>query len=270
MSGFEIVGIVLGTWPLLTAAAELMYSATSKPSTQAQYRQTVRNVRTEKLVFESALRELVAPLSVQGNIIDSSTVALLMDPGSRPVWKTPEVEALLKARLAEGYDIFVETMWQLQACLSQLFDDLDVRRRQDKGLPKARQDQQQANSVASSPEPDFDEAERKLFGRHGSLSAGLQSRLQRIKLKLRERQHSRLMQSIKECNVNLKRLARAGELVTRYKPDAGSPGTATATETWRFANVAFPCIVDALVRIYKLSHSAELQLAGHKQSLTMA
>lgn len=127
MSGIEIAGLALGAFPLLISALE-HYRESAEVledwwQIKKEYKKCKNEVKFHELAFETNVQRFLLPL-----IADDDEIAnLIADPGSQ-IWKDPAWEVKLKERLPRSYDLFLDTIHDIQVTISRLRDELGVSR----------------------------------------------------------------------------------------------------------------------------------------------
>lgn len=127
MSGIEVAGIVLGAFPLLISALE-HYRETAEVlddwwQIKKEYKKCKNEIKVQELGFESNLERFLLPLIVD----DHDIAALMADPGGEK-WKDPDLEVKLKGRLPKSYELFLDTISDINATMDRLEDELGIRR----------------------------------------------------------------------------------------------------------------------------------------------
>ena len=117
MSGFEIVGIILGAYPLIVTALDV-YKA-SKGGKGAE--SFARHLKTEELIFRDFVHSLVAP--------GVSTMVLRRLERSNPpdlaIWKDRAIQAGMRDRLGtDKAENVVEILEEIQQLLNLLQQEL--------------------------------------------------------------------------------------------------------------------------------------------------
>ncbi|MCJ1467361.1 hypothetical protein MMC07_005985 [Pseudocyphellaria aurata] len=118
MSGFEIVGLVLASYPLLITAVAVYNETRSDRGA----RRLVRSLKTEEAIFNNFLHRLLQP-----PIISEAELALLIDPASPDLelWKDTKLQNRLEARLGhENASIVVDILWEIHKILGSLRNEL--------------------------------------------------------------------------------------------------------------------------------------------------
>ena len=117
MSGFEIIGIILGTYPLVISALEL-YRATRGSKGAVSL---ARNIKTEEIIFGEFVHHLVAP-NVSEKDLARLKLAAARDIG---LWDDDALQAKLRSRLgAEKADNVLEILREIQKLLRKLQEEL--------------------------------------------------------------------------------------------------------------------------------------------------
>ena len=127
MSGLEVVGLLLGTFPLIISALEHyenMHRAIGLLTRfESEYRKTVDDVKDEQLLLRLSLEELLLPLTKGVSLESGDLEALISDP-TGPGWKDEDVVGALKERLGTTYERFMEIASSLHALTSRLLGTL--------------------------------------------------------------------------------------------------------------------------------------------------
>ncbi|KAL8788383.1 MAG: hypothetical protein Q9195_007341 [Heterodermia aff. obscurata] len=127
MSGIELAGIVLAAFPLLISALE-HYRETTEVledwwQIKKEYKKCKNEIKVQELAFENNLERFLLPLVVD----DHHIAALIADPGGEK-WKDAELEVNLKSRLPKSYELFLDTIFDINATMDALKDELGIRR----------------------------------------------------------------------------------------------------------------------------------------------
>lgn len=118
MSGFEIAGLILGSYPLLVTAVAVYNETKSGKGA----RRLVLNLKTQEAIFHNSIRRLLAP-----PIISEADSARLTDPAhpDLDLWKDTKLKEKLKARLGrENASIVVEILGEIYKLLCWFHDEL--------------------------------------------------------------------------------------------------------------------------------------------------
>ena len=120
MSGFEVVGIILGAYPLLMTALEVY----GEVRTGKGALRLLRHLKIEEAIFNNFIHHLLAPPT-----ISEAELIRLTNP-TRPdldLWKDTTLQARLRARLGrENASIAVEILGEINELLRLLRNDLST------------------------------------------------------------------------------------------------------------------------------------------------
>lgn len=107
MSGFEIVGVILGALPLIISGLEHYADGVETIKTVAraaqEFRHVARRLEAENSIFRNDIELLL------GDCVDVGLQKLLMDDAEGKEWESPLVEEALKSRLQSSYTSYLET-----------------------------------------------------------------------------------------------------------------------------------------------------------------
>jgi hypothetical protein len=123
MSGFEVAGIVLAVFPLVIDGFE-KYSELAKRvglwhQIRLEHFKCLRDLRFHRTVLTSHLRQLLLPLVVD----DGHVKRLLADPGGEG-WKEAWLDASLRDRLGESYELYFEYISGMKEVVEELKHEL--------------------------------------------------------------------------------------------------------------------------------------------------
>ena len=127
MSGVEIAGLLLGSFPLLISALE-HYRASAEVledwwQIKKEYKKCKNEIKLQELAFESNLERFLLPL-----VVDDDEIGLLIaDPGGA-LWKDPALEDTLKSRLPKSFELFLDIMHDIQEIMNGLRVELGLGR----------------------------------------------------------------------------------------------------------------------------------------------
>ena len=115
MTGFEIVGVILGLVPVVTGSIEHCRSRND----MRDVRQLERGFKTQKRIFENTIEELLSPL-----LSDVQLARLLEDPNNT-LWQDTNLSAKLEAHLGEDYQSFQEIVEDVKIMIDELRNILE-------------------------------------------------------------------------------------------------------------------------------------------------
>ena len=160
MSGIEIAGILLGSFPLLISALE-NYRETAEVledwwQIKKEYKKCKNEIKVQELAFESNLERFLLPLVVDDDEISS----LLAEPGGSG-WKDPVLEDKLRSRLPKSYDLFLDTINDIHGIMNGLKEELGLSREAfQKGLEPQNEKVSLLNPNESSSNPEGKQKKR--------------------------------------------------------------------------------------------------------------
>ena len=110
MSGFEIVGLILGLVPVVTGSIEHCRSRND----MRDLRQLERSFKTQRNIFENTIEELLSPL-----LSDVQLARLLEDPNNT-LWQDTNLSTKLEEHLGGDYQSFKEIMEDVKLMIIEL------------------------------------------------------------------------------------------------------------------------------------------------------
>ena len=127
MSGFEVVGVVLGALPLIISAFEHGQSLSKKWNLLANFNsenlKVWNDVKDEELMYRLQLQTLLAPLVRDGDMTKDRLETLLLSPRC-DAWKDADVDTALRKRLGEAYDRYIGNVEAIQTLAWRLLEPL--------------------------------------------------------------------------------------------------------------------------------------------------
>lgn len=123
MSGVEIVGLVLGAFPLVISAME-HYEKDSKKAKdwwriRRSYKKDLGKVKDCQLRFRLNLKELLLPLLAEDIVNRVEYEQLLANPGGSG-WKDDHVESALSERLSDCRERYMEILEEMVETMAGL------------------------------------------------------------------------------------------------------------------------------------------------------
>ena len=117
MSGLEVVGIILGAFPLAISGME-HYEETKKVANtffkiRRAHRKDLGKVKDCQLKFRLNMKELLLPLLTDDVVTTMEYEQLLAKPGG-PGWQEEHVEESLAERLGECYERYIEILKEME------------------------------------------------------------------------------------------------------------------------------------------------------------
>ena len=123
MSGIEIVGVLLGVFPLCVSAMEHYEKTRRATNTFVKIRRTHKRdlgkIKDCELLYKLNLKQLLLPLLKEDVIEESELELLLSNPGG-PAWNNRHVHSALKKRLGECHDRYLEILSDMKDTMVNL------------------------------------------------------------------------------------------------------------------------------------------------------
>ena len=127
MSGVEVVGLLLGAFPLLISALEHYRQGAEVLENwwkiKKEYKKCKNEIKVQELAFENNIERFLLPL-----VADDDDIAVLIAQPGGSSWKDPALEAKLKERLPRSYELFLATIEDIKLTIDGLKDELGVSR----------------------------------------------------------------------------------------------------------------------------------------------
>jgi hypothetical protein len=124
MSGFDVVGVVLGSLPLIISALEHYMDGVRTIQKWRQYirelRSLIRNLDTERAKFQNICETLLL------GIVPSSQIERMIDDPFGPLWLESEVSKKLRVRLWRSFKTFEETVMDMKEAIEEMGRRLDL------------------------------------------------------------------------------------------------------------------------------------------------
>ena len=125
MSGVEIAGLLLGSFPLLISALE-HYRETAEVledwwQIKKEYKKCKNEIKLQELAFESNLERFLLPL-----LVDDDQIELLIAEPGGTLWKDHALEITLRSRLPKSYDLFLDIIRDIQDIMNGLRAELGL------------------------------------------------------------------------------------------------------------------------------------------------
>ncbi|KAK0616330.1 hypothetical protein B0T14DRAFT_245057 [Immersiella caudata] len=251
MSGIEVAGIVLGTFPVAIWALERYREAARVMGfwyeIRLEYQRSSNELKFHRLSFIRNLKQLLLPIVPD----DTQLHRLIGDPGGE-AWQDPAIQRALEARLQDSYDIYLEILSEMQRVMSDLNQELAIDN--DAAQPKARR-----NGGAKAPTPS---RIKQTFDRSSRSYQAF-----RVKFSLGEQARTRLFTEFQTYNDRLEKLMASSDVVseleeTRQKQQqqASKPAMSAITKFWGTAEKLYRALFEAWSCSCRDHHCAQLEL----------
>ncbi|GAP91059.1 hypothetical protein SAMD00023353_1502080 [Rosellinia necatrix] len=263
MAGLEVVGVVLGAFPLLISALEKYEEVGRRYGfwrrIRPEYRKCTHDLKYHSDVFQMNLRQLLLPQIADDHLIER----MIANPGGEE-WKMPEMADLLRAKLQKSYSVYLEIMDQFQETMDELRQELAV----ESGTIQSKMN-------GTDPQTEPHSTQTLLIERiKNSLSkANRDYQVYRLKFSNGEGTRKRLLDDLKEQNDRLEKLLRNSDTEARIISQRSSqiPSLAdegSLCEFWRKATALFRAVSGSITCSCINAHKASilLQHSRHEQS----
>ncbi|KAF2267559.1 hypothetical protein CC78DRAFT_576929 [Lojkania enalia] len=122
MSGLEIGGVVLGSLPFIITAMEHYAQGIKTAKRFWRYKSemtmVIRQLKTEQSIFINTLEKLLTGIVRVDHMSD-----FIKNPWGE-AWHNPEVEAKLKLRLRDSYDVYIENIRGMETASKNIMEKL--------------------------------------------------------------------------------------------------------------------------------------------------
>ncbi|KAK3484810.1 uncharacterized protein B0T23DRAFT_327865 [Neurospora hispaniola] len=127
MSGLALTGIVLGVLPLAIEVfdryAEVARRIDVFLNIKAEYLAWSRGLKYNKVLYERNLKELLLPLMIDDATEKDKIPELIKDPLGT-WWTEPKTAGLLKARLHDCYEVYMDYIRAMEQVMEDVVDEL--------------------------------------------------------------------------------------------------------------------------------------------------
>lgn len=125
MSGFDVAGIILGVFPLAITALEKYREVAVRlglfNKIKLEYRKCSNELELQQLIFTRHLKQLLLPL-----VADNGKVQELINNPAGEAWKDASIVELLRTRLKDSYELYIEYMKGMEHVMDKLQKELAV------------------------------------------------------------------------------------------------------------------------------------------------
>lgn len=124
MSGLEIAGLVLGTFPIALEVLDKYKEAARRFGfwlrIAAEHQKCDSKLQFQRLLYINNLRHLLLPMAM---LDDADIKELLSDSGGQ-AWKKDETTNMLKQRLGSSYELYLKCMLEFKEALGAMNHEL--------------------------------------------------------------------------------------------------------------------------------------------------
>lgn len=123
MSGLEVVGVVLGSIPLVISALEHYRDGLRTIQRWRKYdrelQSLIRNLTTEQAKFKDICEKLLM------GIVQPSRIEMMVEKPLGDLWLEKETQKKIKARLWRNWDVFEGNLKDIKAAIEEMMERLD-------------------------------------------------------------------------------------------------------------------------------------------------
>ena len=118
MSGFEVIGVVLGVWPLVVNTLQLYKSAKNGQGWEV----LLDEVKTEETIYIDCVRLLLASDTSEADLMQLTS----WEKPNQHLWKDPSLQRSLQKRLGkEKSTLVLKTLGQMDALLTTMSEEIN-------------------------------------------------------------------------------------------------------------------------------------------------
>ncbi|KAF2007647.1 hypothetical protein P154DRAFT_376872, partial [Amniculicola lignicola CBS 123094] len=250
MSGLEIAGVLLGTFPLIISGLE-HYRDVAKVAgfwwaTRKRYLKCRDDVRYHEIMYRRNLKELLMPI-----VNDSKEIELLIsDPGGNG-WKEKSLQGDLEVRLDESYPLYLNTITLMNETADDLRNELSF----DKDTVQAK--------LSSGTDAKKQPTSRP--SKSASMKSTLDYQKFKIKFSLGESVRDEMLDQLKECNERLEKLLSTSDKVSSLSTIPTNSKRSSSLESalrkaWKKSDLLFKALHEAWQCSCQQYHYANLRL----------
>ncbi|KAH7324281.1 hypothetical protein B0I35DRAFT_475541 [Stachybotrys elegans] len=264
MSGLEIVGVVLGAFPLIIAGLEQWRDVAKVGGffwqIRKEYTKCRRDVQFYELMYKRNLKELLLPA-----ISDADHVSRLVNSPGGQDWADEQLQLQLKARLQESFDLYMDNIQRINETVEELRKELSF----DKSAVQEK--------VATTPEVKKRRASVPESAPRSSRLSTAKSRINyeafRVKFSFNESVRNELFDQLKECNTRLEQLLKTSDKMAALQ-HTEEPVPAKRTHSlevifkkaWKHSALLFSALQKAWQCPCRKHHVAHLRLEHRTMS----
>jgi len=262
MSGLEIAGFLLGTFPLIVSGLEYWRDVAKAGGffwrVRKEYTKYRSDVQFHEILYKRNLKELLLPI-----VNDADEVARLVgDPGGKD-WSSKALRERLEGRLQESYGLYMEIIREMNETAEELRKELSLDKAtvQSKLAPPEPKKQRRPLSP-QPPTPQSPSKPSKL----ASAKSKWDYETFRLKFSFNGPVRNELLDQLKECNGRLEKLLSTSDKVSALQNAAPANTKQTsALETafkkaWKKSDLLFKALQKAWQCSCQRYHFANLRL----------
>ncbi|KAH7130071.1 hypothetical protein B0J11DRAFT_522358 [Dendryphion nanum] len=239
MSGLEIAGVLLGSFPLIVSGVEHWRDVAKVGGfywrVQKEYTKCKRDVQFHEMMYKQNLKELLLPI-----LNDGDEVARLVSDAGGKGWNDRALQERLEGRLLESYSLYMEIIEDMNETAATLRKELALDRAiiQDKLVPPENKKQKRP----SSPQP------TEKVSRRTSAKSKWDWETFRIRFSFNDPVRNDLFQHLNECNERLKKLLSSSDNLSALQNTAPAHTKQSTVlesafeKTWKKSDLIFKAL----------------------------
>lgn len=257
MSGLEIAGVLLGTFPLIISGLEHWRDVAKVGGffwrVRKEYTKCRNDVHFHEILYKRNLKELLLPV-----MNDVGEVArLVADPGGKD-WSSKALQERLEGRLQESCSLYIEIIREMNKTAEELRKELSLDKAtvQSKLVPAEPKKQRRPSSPQPPSKP----------SKFASAKSKWDYETFRLKFSFNEPVRDKLFDQLKECNRRLEKLLNTSDKVSALQNAAcANTKQTSALETafkkaWKKSDLLFKALQKAWQCSCQQYHFANLRL----------
>jgi hypothetical protein len=256
MSGLEIAGVLLGTFPLIISGLEHWREVAKVGGffwrVRKEYTKCRSDVQFHEIVYKRNLKELLLPI-----VKDADEVTRLVgDPGGKG-WSNKALQERLEERLQESYSLYMEIIGDMNETAQELRKTLSL-------------DKTSVQSRLAPPEPDKQRRPSSPSTVKPSRLASAKSKWDyetfRLKFSFSEPVRNELSDHLKECNGRLEKLLCSSDKISALQNASPADTKRISTletvfqKAWKRSDLLFKALQKAWQCSCQEYHYANLRL----------
>ncbi|KAF7509479.1 hypothetical protein GJ744_008042 [Endocarpon pusillum] len=257
MSGLEIAGILLGTFPLIISGLEHWRDVAKVGGffwrVRKEYTKCRNDVQFHEILYKRNLKELLLPI-----MNDAGKVARLVgDPGGKD-WSNRALQERLEGRLQESYSLYIEIIHEMNKTAEELRRELSL----DKATVQSKLALTEPKKQRQPTSPQPPSKPSKL----ASAKSKWDYETFRLKFSFSEPMRNKLFDQLKECNELLEKLLSTSDKVSALQNAARANTKQTSTletafkKAWKKSDLLFKALQKAWQCSCQQYHFANLRL----------
>ena len=257
MSGLEIVGILLGAFPLIISGLEHWRDVAKVGGffwrVRKEYTKCRSDVQFHEILYKRNLKELLLPI-----VDDADEMARLVgDPGGKD-WSSKALQERLEERLQESYGLYMEIIREMNETAEELRKELSLDKAtvQNKLAPPEPKKQRRPSSPQPPSKP----------SKLASAKSKWDYETFRLKFSFNEPVRNELLDQLKECNGRLEKLLSTSDKVSALQNAAPASTKQTSVletafkKAWKKSDLLFKALQKAWQCSCQRYHFANLRL----------